>query len=362
MGKPIQVLIVMAAIPAVLFTTRPVCASSAISARIEQAESALAKGDPEQAARLADTVLSQERPDPRERALLLLYRGVARELLGDHEAAMHDLDRALDGRALPTDERSQALLQRGFLREERGRLDEAVTDYGAAIALKDYNAADALNHRAGILLRQAKLADARRDYRAALSADGGHRQESYFGLGQIAEQEHDRLAALSQYAKAAAIDPDYAPAVERLKQMGEPAVPAAAERSDPRPQEPAVPPSVRHQRQRADETSRVTAAKDLTLRPALDQSGSSALAPGPESNEIQIGAWRSAAKAQAGWQEAKALAGPVLEGLHPQVVAADLPGRGRYFRLRVRAMTPDGAAQTCAGLTAKGVRCVLVRK
>jgi len=362
MGKAIQVLIVMAAMSAGLFTPRPVFASSAISARIDQAAFALAKGDPEQAAKLADTVLSQERPDPRERALLLLYRGVARELLGDHDAAMHDLDRALDGRALPTDERSQALLQRGFLREERGRLDEAVTDYGAAIALKDYNAADALNHRAGIFLRQAKFADARRDYQTALSADGGHRPESYFGLGQIAEQEHDRLAALSLYAKAAAIDPDYTPAVERLKVMEEPAVPAVTEKGDPGPQAPAVPRSVRHERQRADEASRFASAKDLSLRPALDQTGSSISGSGRESDEIQIGAWRSAAKAEAGWEEAKALAGPVLEGLHPQVVAADLPGKGRYFRLRVRAMTSDGAAQTCAGLTAKGVRCVLVRR
>jgi hypothetical protein len=73
----------------------------------------------------------------------------------------------------------------------------------------------------------------------------------------------------------------------------------------------------------------------------------------------QLGSWRAQAEAQDGWNRAVKRAGIDLAGLTPQIVPVDLPGRGRYYRLRVSSDT--GAASLCAALTAKGLDCLAVR-
>ncbi len=89
------------------------------------------------------------------------------------------------------------------------------------------------------------------------------------------------------------------------------------------------------------------------LRPALDNPAIKQ--PG---QEVQLGAWRQQTEAAAGWSRAVAAAGGLLGGLTPHIVAVDLLGRGRYYRLRVNA--PD-AKQLCAALTARGMDCILAR-
>jgi hypothetical protein len=75
--------------------------------------------------------------------------------------------------------------------------------------------------------------------------------------------------------------------------------------------------------------------------------------------QIQLGAWRSAAEAHTGWEEAKARAGGALDGLSPHILVAELPGKGRYFRLRVSA--GQSRTEVCARLAAKAVPCFPVR-
>ncbi len=348
-------------------------------AAIGEVQAALDNGDALRAASLAEAALRKDGSDASARARLLLYRGLARELLGNHGAAMQDFTRALDTNALPVDERGQALLQRGFLQEGLGRLNEAVGDYTAAIALKGYSAATALNNRANIYRRQNKLEQAQRDYLAALSADGGQPQYSYYGLGEIAEVEQDSLAARGFYAKAATADPDYAAASERLAALGgppdgaifSPVKPIVLRRPAPRDGE-------------ASETSRsdivlprppagkkrdvspglfgraapvgLMPVDQVALRPALDRSDRRA-----SGTQIQLGAWRSAAEAHAGWAQAKARAAGVLDGLSPRVLVANLPGKGRYFRLRVRPGASQSGAEFCARLAARAVACLPVR-
>jgi hypothetical protein len=70
---------------------------------------------------------------------------------------------------------------------------------------------------------------------------------------------------------------------------------------------------------------------------------------------VQLGAWRQEDEAAAGWNRALKAADGALAGFSPHIVAADLPGKGRYYRLRVTA--PDGR-QLCAVLTAKGLDCI----
>ncbi len=87
------------------------------------------------------------------------------------------------------------------------------------------------------------------------------------------------------------------------------------------------------------------------LRPALDNVGGDNVG----GQEVQLGVWREAAE---GWRRAVAASGGALAGYSHHIVAADLPGRGRYYRLRVS--TPDGK-QFCTALATRGMDCIPAR-
>jgi tetratricopeptide (TPR) repeat protein len=315
---------------------------------------ALDANNPQLALSLSDTALRQDALDAQTRAGLLLYRGLANALLGLHEPAMRDLGDAIDSQALPADEREQAYLQRGFLREGLGQLDDAVADYDAAIGLGGYSTAIAFINRGNIHLRRGQLMDAQHDYLAALAADGGQSQYAYYGLGRIAEMESDRQVARGFYAKAVGIDAGYTVARERLSALGE--------ISDVIVSDPAQRIALRPPPGREDSLASLPAvppllhlAPMLALRPALDSTGER-IWPG---DEVQLGAWRSAAEAYAAWGDAKSRAGGILDSASPQVLAADIPGKGHYFRLRIR--TGENGVKLCARLAAKALDCFAVR-
>jgi tetratricopeptide (TPR) repeat protein len=330
----------------------------ATPALIAEVLAALDKGDAQTAARLADAALGEAGVSAAQQGSLLLYRGLARELMGESDSALDDFTQALHTNTLPLDDREQALLQRGFLRDALGRLNEAIGDYSAVVALKGPSIATALNNRANIYRRQKKLREARQDYLAALLASGGRAQYSYYGLGQLAEAQHDVKAARDFYVKAAIIDPGYAAAAERLTALGAPPVGVVLA-----PEEKIIlrPPRTGGGRTRPLRTASFSAThfvpvRQLMLRPALDQHDQSR----PSGGQIQLGAWRSAAEASAGWNTAKASAGAALDGLNPQISIADLPGKGRFFRLRVTLQAGQSRTDVCVSLTAKGITCLPV--
>ena len=333
-------------------------ASPATPALIAEILTALDRGDAQDAANLANVALREE-VSASERASLLLYRGLARELLGESDSALDDFTRAIQTNALPPDEKEQTFLQRGFLRDSLGRLNEAIGDYSSVIKLQGASSATALNNRANIYRRQNRLEDAERDYMAALSAGGGKQQYIYYGLGQIAEARRDVRAARDFYVKAAVADPNYAAAAERLTALGAPpagvvlapeeeivlrAPPGADARASPRPPKVSTNVSSPHAMPKAQ------------LRPALDQPGGASFRS--RTNQIQLGAWRSEAEAQAAWEHAKASAGTALDGFSPQILAADVPGKGRYYRLRVTLEAGKNGNSFCASLTAKEIACL----
>src|SRR5581483_3776710 len=88
------------------------------------------------------------------------------------------------------------------------------------------------------------------------------------------------------------------------------------------------------------------------LKPALDQQGLGA--------QVQLGAWRTEAEATQGWHHAVTQAEGALEGYSPHIVAVDLPGAGRYYRLRV-ATDKNQATSLCASLKTKGLACIPAR-
>ena len=77
--------------------------------------------------------------------------------------------------------------------------------------------------------------------------------------------------------------------------------------------------------------------------------------------QLQLGAWRSETAAMEGWNHATRQAGGLLDGLMPRIVAADLPGKGRYYRLRAGPVNSTDPLQLCKALLAKGLDCILAQ-
>lgn len=336
----------------------------ATDAQLSGAQAALDSGDATLAKHLVDTALAEGPVTPLQRARLLHNRGVAQELLGSHQSALADFTAALQLQVLPAEERAQALLQRGYLLDSLGRLADAVRDYSAAAALKTTSAATALNNRANIHRRQNRLTEARRDYLVSLGMGNARPQFAYYGLGQIAEAQHDKESARGFYARAVGADPAYRLAAERLAELGGPPETAIADpgvvKLRPPSQAPPVvlkPPSDRvvlRPPGRKPPPSRAPPFRPSSgpgLRPALD-------APAGAGPQVQLGAWRSEAEARAGWERAVRASGRALDGLAPRIVTADLPGKGRYYRLRAATPDPSGL---CASLRAAGQDCMRAR-
>jgi tetratricopeptide (TPR) repeat protein len=301
-------------------------------------------------------------------------QGHARELAGAHEDAIADLSQAIAMHALPAVEEAHLLFDRGVIRDALGRLDAAADDYSATLQVMP-RFAPALNNRANVYRRQNRLAEARRDYMASLAAGNPQPEYPWCGLGEVAEAEGDMVTARESYAHAVAANPAYGIAAERLSALGghvnvlasdqvihlrPPHVLVAADNGPihlkPPPKTHAAATSV----PQADAPSppnfapaRYEVEQDPGLRPALDKTASFGV-------QIQLGAWRTEEEAGAGWNKARQQAGNLLDGLSPHIVAADLPGRGRYYRLRAGPVQ-QAVPYLCRALVARGLNCIAAR-
>jgi tetratricopeptide (TPR) repeat protein len=319
---------------------------------------ALDAGDGAQALALANAALAETDLSGADRARLLLDHGLAQRLQGDADGALANLTRAIDAHSLTDPEQARAYLERGLILDGMGRLDDAIGDYSAVLRLTP-SSATALNNRANAFRRQNRFEDARRGYLASLAADNPAPEYPYYGLGQIAESQGMTEEAKDFYARAVAANPGYALAADRLAALGGGAIPAPAITLHP-------PKSMT-----AGNTAIVLqppAAKAVmepvpTIKPVgySDRDGQSGLRPAmdnPGGGQVQLGAWRQEAEAAEAWNKAVRDAGGILSGFAPHIVAVNLPGKGRYYRLRVE--TPDGR-QLCASLAAKGMDCIPAR-
>ena len=346
----------------------PSASFAAIDAALSSSQGALAQ-------RLADAALNAPGLDDADHARLLLDRGLSHNLQGDAENALADLTAAVNAHSLTNPEQARAYLERGLILDGMNRLDDAIGDYGAALRL-DPNSAPALNNRANAYRRQNRFEDARLDYLASLAAGNPAPEYPYYGLGQIAEGEGKPDQARNFYARAVAANPGYGLAAARLAALGgappaagvitlKPPAGTAAAESAPVVLHPPPPPAQAKLSPAPFRPAPIVKTRTVKpagyfgrdegtgLRPALDNPGGK-----PVAQEVQLGAWRQEAEAEAGWKRALAASGGVLAGLSPHIVAVDLPGRGRYYRLRVAA--PDGK-QLCAALTARGLDCIPAR-
>jgi tetratricopeptide (TPR) repeat protein len=152
-----------------------------------------------------------------DEALAIAYhhRGIAHQRRGDTARAILDYTNAMQ-RGILTDElRPRALNNRAICFELLGDLEAALRDLNRAVSLRaDY--AEAYVNRASVLRKMAAYQLAIRDYQRAGGLGHARPLQIAFGVAQTLEAAGDRAQALAYYRRSAAIDPDYAPARDRI--------------------------------------------------------------------------------------------------------------------------------------------------
>jgi tetratricopeptide (TPR) repeat protein len=394
---------------AVVFLAMPVFADDGPPSMIAIAE-ALRGNNPQGAETLATQMMATPNLTPLDTAYLHMNRGLAREKLDHRDEALADFTAAIDAKVLPQSEQARALFDRGVTLDEMGRTQAAISDYSQAITMVPHYAT-ALNNRGNAYRHLKKFDLAKSDYEAALNAGDDEPEFPLYGLGRIAEAEGDVVAAQDFYTKALSANAGYTPASDRIARLAavstpanytlhaadadssvEVNVPAAAptepvtQMSTP-PQVDLRPPPAGAPAQTAAHKPHSTTKADaaLGLRPAILYSAKNnhaappvrlaSLAPqnvlpppppapivprraGPV---IQLGAWQSEEEATNGWNRIVGRSGGLLNGMSPQVVAADIPGKGRFWRLRAEPASGVDAAALCEQLKAKGLACIVAK-
>jgi tetratricopeptide (TPR) repeat protein len=321
------------------------------NAAMQDVANDLRAGHAAAAERAASALLDNDSVAPLDRTHTLLNRALAREALGERQDALSDFNNAIWLNILPPPEKARALFDRGVTLDELGRTADAIADYSAALAIHPGYAA-ALNDRANAERRLGKLADAKADYQASLAAGNAQKKYPYFGLGEIAVQEGDTTSAANDFKAALTEDASYTVAAQRLASLESlpPAVKLREPEKSPKPRLAGEP------KLRGIED---TPAHETQVA-SLDTPHIASASPGGAT--LQLGAFRGEADAQAGWKTLQGKATAALDGLSPVIAAADIPGKGRFWRLRVGPLDKDRAASICGQIKAKGADCIPVRE
>ena len=296
---------------------------------------------------LANKALEAGQLSAQDRARILIRRGLAREVLGERADALVDFNDAISAAALGTEEQASALYDRGVTLDELNRTEDAIADYTAALKLAPKLAA-AFNNRGNALRRLGRLAEAERDYEASMDAGNPHPEYPEYGMGQIAEALGQPSAAREYYHSALAANPQFTLAADRLEAMDGSA--AAA---------PSASPLVLTKPGSADPPAATVPALSSVagtapvLKPAISD------APREGSRSVQLGAFRSEAEANSAWANIERNAGDVLASAAPLIVPVDIPGKGRWYRLRVGKLEMAVATQLCTSLKNKGIACLV---
>ena len=108
----------------------------------------------------------------------------------------------------------------------------------------------------------------------------------------------------------------------------------------------------------------VTASVDTVTPPKAPPSDMQTAALESEDiYSVQLASYRSAERAQAGWQQIRASALDLLQDVEPVIRRRDLgPEKGIYFRLRTKLYSKDIANQLCSALQSRGLSCLTIRE
>jgi tetratricopeptide (TPR) repeat protein len=299
-----------------------------------------------------------------ENARGLVARGLDDAARGENDDALLDFTQAISLNVFSDSDLSRVLFDRGVTLDAMGRTNDAIGDYSAALKHAPEFAA-ALNNRGNAYRRLNRLDEARQDYAASLATGNVTPEYPDYGLGQIAEARGDLEAAHHFYGEALAANPAYTLAAISLEALGRKAAHADAPivlkpppaRPAPEPVQAAARPPAAPVGPTLAPASYGRADTDPGLRPAIEDTTRAV----PAGGMVQLGAWRDEASAAEGWNRIQGQAGDALAGLKPQIVAVDLPGKGRYYRLRAGPVGQGNGAGLCEVLTAKGLACMVVK-
>lgn len=305
----------------------------------------------------------------------LFETGVTLERLGQYQQAIDALTQAINTRALNGADAARAVFDRGVAYDALGDTKRAIGDYSAALRL-DKGLAAAYNNRANAYRRSGQLEAAKNDYLAALRCPGSDRQYPYYGLGLIAEKLGDGETARDYFQRALAVDPSFALASQSLVGLKRPPLvppPVVAQR--PVVEAAHQPPEPIHLRPPPKPASAAPAFKtpvaaatpagsQPVLRRAISDTGEhrgAAVGNRGTAAQVQLGSYREEQMASDAWNKIVAQAGAPLAGLAPIIIPADLPGRGRFWRLRVAVSDAKAARALCTSLSQKGHDCLVAR-
>lgn len=331
----------------------------------------------------AATMATKASPGAAARARQSFESGVSLEHSGQYKQAIAALTQAIRSHALEREDMARALFDRGLAYDAMGDLPRALEDYSEALRVMPRLSA-ALSNRGNVFRRQGRLESAKKDYLAALRCPGVSGQYPYYGLGLIAEQLGDRDTARNYFQMALAVDPSFALAAQSLMALSARQSPsghtALSHTSDVlslrAPARP-VPSAVRAvpQAKQDNSPSLLVAAKPPQpsrqsepaaaieghprLRLATNDSGDRA---GTRTGvQVQLGAFRDQQTALEAWNRIAAASANLLDGLQPIVLVADIPGRGRFWRLRTDVSDSQAGRKLCTALAKRGQACLLAR-
>ncbi|MBD8689047.1 MULTISPECIES: SPOR domain-containing protein [unclassified Rhizobium] len=154
------------------------------------------------------------------------------------------------------------------------------------------------------------------------------------------------------------------------EQPAQPQTPAATTvAAAPKPAQTAAPlPASRPSAQPANVTATVTSQGNVRPAPASQPAQETAAAPTPATNTsstggyyVQVASLPSQAEAQKSYQSLSAKFGSVIGGRGVDIKAAEIAGKGTFYRVRIPAGDKNEAAALCERFRSAGGSCLIAR-
>lgn len=330
----------------------------------------------------------------------LLNRALAYQRIGEHQAAVDDYSAAMRMDAMSPRLRAVALYNRGLSHHKLDQPALAIEDFTSALLL-DPEFAEAYLSRANALRLSGQYLFALGDYEKALRYSYPDPHVPLYGQALTYEALDRPLLAQKALARAIKVSPDFAPARDKLIELGGEEAVAKAEADDelPQPQQaslplepdefvtgslgagpdlvmrkPDLPEPVRPPEAMVGEEE-AAVAKDEPPQPAevaaAEEQAEAEPEPTPEPASapamlegwmVQLTSQRKEEAAWSVWEKLSERHAKLLGGRDAAVVRADLGTKGVYYRLRIhRLESRDEAQRLCSRLKAVGAACYVGR-
>lgn len=122
---------------------------------------------------------------------------------------------ALDSSDLSVEDRAATLINRGIIKEKLADLQGALDDYNQGVSLRP-DLADAYLNRGAVLIKMSRFSEANADLDKAVALASLNLHVIFYNRGQAREHVGDLTGACADYKLALSLQPNYAPAREKL--------------------------------------------------------------------------------------------------------------------------------------------------